>query len=159
MPVATIHRQTRPDDSPHPRDDEAREPCSDEHITVPVRIRPDPQPSHSQKRLQAVRQAPCCGWLLCLTGDARGRDFRLVPGDNVAGTSSRVQIVLADRFLSRRHFLVTCLGGRFLIGDLGSTNGTYVNGKRVSRTLLRNGDVIIAGTVKLRFVSADEIYD
>ena len=56
-----------------------------------------------------------------------------------------------DRSVSRRHARIERVGGGFAIEDLGSLNGVRVNGQRVPRTLLADGDEITLGEVRLRF--------
>ena len=57
----------------------------------------------------------------------------------------------ADRTMSRFHCEIVVEEGRALIRDLGSTNGTRVNERRVSRHGLQDGDVIRVGDTSLRF--------
>jgi serine/threonine-protein kinase len=57
-----------------------------------------------------------------------------------------------DRYFSRFHFLVECNPPSCRLQDLGSRNGTYVNGARVERADLRDGDVIRGGRTQLRVV-------
>ena len=64
----------------------------------------------------------------------------------VVGRSSQVQFpVPEDGFLSRNHFLIEFNPPVCFLRDLGSTNGTKVNGHRVETVRLRNGDQIAAG--------------
>lgn len=63
-------------------------------------------------------------------------------------------VVLADPDVSRQHALVEKYGDRYLVRDLGSTNGTYVNGKRVDAEMLCPGDVIEVGGTRLVFLVA-----
>lgn len=113
--------------------------ATDEDITAPVRTEPLPQ--------------QCSARLIALNGPRPGTDYRLRSGDNWVGSSRRLHIVLDDGFVSRRHFVLTGRNGRFVLTDLGSTNGTYVNGKRTARSTLANGDVVVAGAMKLRFLT------
>lgn len=55
--------------------------------------------------------------------------------------------------VSRLHCSITGEGGRFLLQDLGSTNGTLVNGNEVGSIELRNGDVITMGEIELEFLT------
>ncbi len=65
----------------------------------------------------------------------------------VVGRSSQVQFsVHDDRRLSREHFLIEINPPLCILKDLGSTNGTKVNGLRVESAQLRDGDVIAAGS-------------
>ena len=61
-----------------------------------------------------------------------------------AGSSDLV--LTQDKFLSGFHFSVACGAGRALIRDLGSSNGTFVNGNRVTQFDLKDGDSIQAGS-------------
>ncbi len=80
-----------------------------------------------------------------------GRDVQLDRDVLVIGRSSGCDIVLDDPNVSRRHAEVRRLGEGFSLVDLGSTNGTEVNGQRVGETSLMNGDVIGVGTTRLTF--------
>lgn len=55
--------------------------------------------------------------------------------------------------MSRVRCNITGEGGRFLLRDLGSTNGTLVNGNEVESIELRNGDVITMGEIELEFLT------
>lgn len=72
-----------------------------------------------------------------------------------AGRSSGNDLILADPEVSRRHIRILRRADGFAVEDTGSTNGTFVNGQRISHlTLLQDGDTIDLGdTVRLRFVS------
>ena len=61
-----------------------------------------------------------------------------------------------DAHLSRRHFRVIMHEGQYVLEDLGSRNGTYVNGVRVQSHLLRDGDVIGAARRFLVFLRGME---
>ncbi len=67
-----------------------------------------------------------------------------VEGDSLdIGRSTRCDVTIADRFLSRRHARLTSSQGRWKIEDLGSRNGTLVNGTRLDGpTEIKDGDVI-----------------
>ena len=67
------------------------------------------------------------------------------------GRSSDCSVVLSDPNVSRRHAEIRHIGEGYSLIDLGSTNGTEVNGQRVAETALMNGDVISVGQTKLTF--------
>jgi hypothetical protein len=60
-------------------------------------------------------------------------------------------IILEDTRVSRHHAQLRYRGRRFWVADLGSTNGTYVNGEQVEEQALRDGDVISLGGLELTF--------
>ena len=63
--------------------------------------------------------------------------------DLIIGRSKLADVTISDRFLSRRHARMFRDGGEWLIEDLGSRNGTYVNGSRIKEaTTVAPGDVI-----------------
>lgn len=63
-------------------------------------------------------------------------------------------VILEDTRVSRHHAQLRYRQRRFWVTDLGSTNGTFVNGERVSETALRDGDVISLGGLELTFRDA-----
>ena len=67
------------------------------------------------------------------------------------GRSSECTIVLTDPNVSRRHAEIRRIGDGYSLVDLGSTNGTEVNGQRIAETALMNGDVIGVGETRLTF--------
>ncbi len=75
--------------------------------------------------------------------------FELDRPGYVIGREAGNDLVIEDPQVSRRHAQLTRQGNSYLIEDIGSTNGTYVNGKRVTApTLLTNGDMVgLADTV------------
>ena len=79
--------------------------------------------------------------------------FELRDGETSLGRSSASTIVLrSDDYASGRHAQLTRHGGLLYIEDLGSTNGTFVNGRKtVGATPLRNGDTVRVGSTTFRY--------
>jgi hypothetical protein len=98
---------------------------------------------------------PCVGWVVVLNGELRGRDFRLVDGKNTMGTAADCDVVLTDPYLSSHHSVIRHENGEYILVDLDSTNGSYVNGKAVSRMDLIDNDTIRLGRTELRFKSIE----
>jgi pSer/pThr/pTyr-binding forkhead associated (FHA) protein len=73
--------------------------------------------------------------------------------DTVAtiGRSPDSTVHLADTSVSRRHAELRPAGDGWAVADIGSTNGTRVNGATVTERRLKDGDVITVGDVQLRF--------
>jgi pSer/pThr/pTyr-binding forkhead associated (FHA) protein len=90
------------------------------------------------------------GFALVVTeGPARGAHWPLRDGLHEAGRNTAATVFLDDITVSRHHAAFHIQGQRFLLRDLGSTNGTYVNGKLVEETELSPGDEVIIGRFHL----------
>lgn len=77
--------------------------------------------------------------------DGSGRTFTLKQGANVIGRGQDAEFRLADTGVSRRHLEISWDGQVAMLTDLGSTNGTTVNGSPVQSWQLADGDVVRAG--------------
>ncbi|WP_029430679.1 DUF3662 and FHA domain-containing protein [Blastococcus sp. URHD0036] len=77
--------------------------------------------------------------------DGPGTRHELTTGRNVIGRGTDADIRLPDTGVSRKHVDVVLDSGTAFVEDLGSTNGTLVNGRRVTRQALADGDVIRIG--------------
>lgn len=84
-----------------------------------------------------------------VSGD--GRTYPLQMGSTVIGRGDQANLRLPDVGISRRHARLDFDGGQVVLTDLGSTNGTMVNGQRVSAVALNPGDMIQLGTTTLTF--------
>jgi hypothetical protein len=80
-----------------------------------------------------------------------GSQIEIADRVTVIGRSSDCNISLSDPNVSRRHAEVRRIGDGYSLVDLGSTNGTEVNGQRIQETALMNGDVIGVGTTSITF--------
>jgi Protein of unknown function (DUF3662)/FHA domain len=80
-----------------------------------------------------------------------GRQFAVAIGSTVIGRGEGAQVRLADVGISRQHARLDYDGTRMVLTDLGSTNGTTVNGNRITAAALQHGDVIQLGTTTLTF--------
>ncbi len=85
------------------------------------------------------------------SGNSDGVRMAVSPGQAVVvGRGRRANLVIADdRFISSRHFLVKCENDCCKLTDLCSTNGTWVNEKKVTESSLMDGDEIVAGRTKV----------
>jgi tetratricopeptide (TPR) repeat protein len=91
------------------------------------------------------------GVLYVIGGADRGKTYELVLPETRVGRGADQDMVLADIAVSRRHITIHAEGGRFRLKDLGSGNGTLINGQRVDSVLLNDGDQIEVGNTLMRF--------
>ena len=95
------------------------------------------------------------GYRLRCELDGQGRTFIVRRGETSIGSRDDNAICLPFPHVSRRHAIVTYDGREVVIEDLGSTNGTFVNGDRTVRSPLRAGDVVQLGEVAMRLESVE----
>ncbi|WP_068923160.1 FHA domain-containing protein [Planobispora rosea] len=92
-------------------------------------------------------------------GPLSGQRFALGDTPITFGRRSGSSVVIASRRASRCHAEVRHEGGRYVLHDLGSRNGTLVNGVRVTSHVLQPGDLIMIGEERFRFLAAAETAD
>ncbi|MFW6133594.1 MAG: ATP-binding protein, partial [Planctomycetota bacterium] len=87
-----------------------------------------------------------------IQGPDRGRTYTLREGENIIGRRGR-SVALSDGTVSRRHAQLVPADGKWMLTDLGSANGTYLNGVRLRReTQVNRGDQIRCGATLLVFL-------
>jgi diguanylate cyclase (GGDEF)-like protein len=124
---------------------------------------------HDGERTQAFK-APALraveakhAFLIVLAGNDLGLQLPLEHEKNRIGRSEEAEIYLNDTLISRMHACVTKerIEGsdhfEYFLTDTGSTNGSFVNGQPVCRTILRDGDKIQVGETVLKFSYLDEM--
>lgn len=93
-----------------------------------------------------------------ISGKYQGGEFPLIEGvPVVVGRSSDLDMVLVEEMVSRRHAHIEMRSGVVQVEDLGSTNGTFVNGERVQKASLTEGDRLLIGTSILKLVSVEDV--
>jgi len=134
---------------------------------VPPRAAPSPPPSHvphvaggdqgrtiDLSRTVAITAdgdnfKPSYGSIKFVSGPLSGQQFQIKPdGDFIGRDGGSSQIVIGDPRISKRHLWIGVKGGRVVITDQNSRNGTFVNdpkSQRVTETPLNAGDVVILG--------------
>ncbi|GJM40164.1 MAG: hypothetical protein DHS20C20_04460 [Ardenticatenaceae bacterium] len=95
--------------------------------------------------------------LVAREGQLVGQRWTIENDDFLIGRGSDCHIVLPERQVSRYHVRITQENGRYIVHDLGSRNGTHLNGSQIDgQAVLQDGDEIsIALAVKLVFVGTD----
>lgn len=93
-----------------------------------------------------------------LGGPSMGQQILLEEGEGIWGRSQDAQVYIEDEAISRHHFKIKVHDKVATLEDLGSTNGTYVNGHRVKEYVLQPNDKIqISSVTVLRFAYVDPI--
>ena len=107
--------------------------------------RPEPEPTQAAtpEELGLDAEPPTIAW----NGDRRELDKRRV----LIGRSRECDIQLNDANVSRRHAEIRQEGATFWVVDLDSTNGVEVNGRRLKRAKLEDGDRIVMGSTEMTF--------
>ncbi len=93
------------------------------------------------------------GWLVPLQGPQRGELFTLGAATLIGTDPATCNLVLMDKFMSSKHAEIKVEAGLWMLKDLGSTNGTYVNDKRVDKQELVDNDFVKFGQALCRFKS------
>jgi hypothetical protein len=91
-----------------------------------------------------------------ISGKYQGGEFPLrMNREIIIGRSSDLDMVLVEDMVSRRHAKISTTEAEIYIQDMGSTNGTFVNGEKVQRSRLNEGDRILVGTSIIKVVGVD----
>src|SRR5689334_4611465 len=91
-------------------------------------------------------------WLQILNGELKGQRFPLRKSCLI-GRGPHNHIVLDDSRVSRQHARISLHNDHYVLHDLGSVNGSYVNEERVERQVLELNDVVRFGQLSFRLVS------
>ena len=109
------------------------------------------------QELQARRQQ-LAAYLVVLQGTNVGEMHKLEGPEIIIGRAMSAQVRLNDDGISRRHCRILQIGGTVTLEDLGSANGTLVNGEMVQQHPLKEGDKIRLGsTTMLKFTYQDKL--
>src|SRR5258706_13562626 len=94
--------------------------------------------------------------LVVIKGAQRGTEFVIGSENFRVGKAPENDLVLGDETVSRVHFEIMRDGKGYLVRDMKSTNGTFLDGAEVKEAYLRAGSVIAAGSVELKFTPFEE---
>jgi len=93
-----------------------------------------------------------------ISGKYQGGEFPLPEkGEVIIGRAADVGMVLVEDMVSRKHARMVVDAKRLGIMDLGSTNGTFVNGEKITKIELKIGDRVLVGTNILKVVGIEEL--
>lgn len=94
-------------------------------------------------------------YILFISGPLIGKMY-LLEDETIVGRADEADIAICDSRISRKHLKIEVTDGNAFIEDLGSTNGTFINGERIKRCLLKNGDKVhISSDTFFKFAIGD----
>jgi hypothetical protein len=102
-----------------------------------------PEPATKRFHLRMIKGVPAYG-VYFVEGRAR------------IGRSEESDVFLVDPSVSRTHAIVEVQGVEPVVRDLGSTNGTFVNGERIEARQLKDGDELMFGNTRMRFEASGD---
>lgn len=111
-----------------------------------------------KREIQKAKEQEAC--LIIIRGTPQGHRFFLTQDEMVIGRDPTADISVVDQGISRKHAKVSKANGKVQIEDLGSSNGTFVNDKKIEagqRVSLSKEDMIKAGNSIFKFLPAGEI--
>ena len=94
--------------------------------------------------------------LVIVAGKLRGQEFDLQEGENIIGRDTGCDVHIPVEGVSSRHSSLTVTGDTCYVVDMGSANGTFVNGKMLKRGTVKNGDKIALPDVIIQVVFVEE---
>ncbi len=93
-----------------------------------------------------------------ISGKYQGGEFPLKEErEIIIGRSSELDMVLVEDMVSRQHARISTNTAGVRIEDLGSTNGTFVNGEKIKEASLTEGDRVLIGTSIIKVINADDM--
>ena len=116
------------------------------------RSRSDADVVVTPKAIQYSAQTMALWARLVLKTGAQTRSFPLSMETQTIGRSPKNNIVITDPVVSTFHARIDRARDGFTVVDLTSTNGTFLNGKRIAEALLKPGDEVQVGSVKLSYL-------
>lgn len=116
--------------------------------------RAEPRPSPAARKteiLERPAEIDGLGWLVGAAGDSRGKTHRLDREKVTVGADRGCEVTIDETHVSDRHASIRFQDGAFHVTDLDSTNGTFLNGERIHREGVADGD-------RLRFGGSEWIF-
>jgi pSer/pThr/pTyr-binding forkhead associated (FHA) protein len=114
-------------------------------------------PAHKASPAASLRPGAGRSYVLrFISGKYQGGEFPIVNDKPIiVGRSSDLDMVLVEDMVSRKHARITMQADQIWIEDLGSTNGTFVNGEKIKRARLKEGDRVLIGTSILKVIAGE----
>ena len=149
--------RTRPATHPSPTPPRGVQPTTKEKPVTPQRITPTGSETIRIKNVYE-NELPLA-WVVALNGPEAGQEYRLQKITDIGRESDHNDVVLNDPTISRQHARIRYEKGAFVIYDLASANGVFINGEQVQRRVIAHGDRIKLGQVMLGVLMVQEDFD
>jgi hypothetical protein len=130
-----------------------REAEDDEQTVMPDRFRGSARFEHEEEEEDATiidrPQTGLLGWLIVKSGGRYGHIYKIKSGALIGRDMRKADLVLDDEKISGLHAKITVKNGQFMLWDLGSSNGTYLNGEEVlgATAIHENDEIRLGNTV------------
>jgi pSer/pThr/pTyr-binding forkhead associated (FHA) protein len=114
-------------------------------------------PAHKASQVPSMRPGGGRSYVLrFISGKYQGGEFPIVNDKPIiVGRSSDLDMVLVEDMVSRKHARITMQQDQIWIEDLGSTNGSFVNGEKIKLARLKEGDRVLIGTSILKVIAGE----
>ena len=94
--------------------------------------------------------------VIILSGPQLGKKQQLTANPSVLGRDKTTEFVIAHATVSRRHALIRYHNGKYILKDLGSSNGTFFRGSRIDEIVIDHGDKFQLGSCLVQLILEDE---
>lgn len=154
LPPAVEEKRTQKVSTAQPQ---AARPASEPHVVLSPAQPPRQQPDDARQIVNeraveyAGKNLVIVGHLVLTTRDGAERSFPLTKDSSTLGRHRNNDMVISDPKVSAFHARIDRTAKGFVLVDLESRNGSFVNGRKVQKMLLKNDDVVRAGAARLRY--------
>lgn len=122
----------------------------EEALPAPEEELPDLSEIEIEEKIEISVPSSDKAKVVCIEGDLTPAEFELEENTSI-GRSPSNDIVLKEPKVSRQHAAINLIDGNYVIVDLKSSNGIFVNGRKVEEVVLEEGDEILVGNTKMIF--------
>jgi len=129
-------------------------PIEDHSSTPPVNEFEDSSSGDGATRIFSTKEN-----IKAILNFGNGNQYEIADQEIAIGRSQQCHVVLEDKRSSRKHSLIKHDDTRYILKDLGSANGTLLNGERVDEQILESGDEIQIGDTKFTFEMVQSDYE
>lgn len=116
-----------------------------EEVALEKEKEKEPGPKKTKILREKPAEVKAIAWLVALDEPVRATVYQIIKDKTVVGSSAECDIQFDDEFVSSRHCSIHFDRGKYTITDLDSANGTFVNGRKVAKRTIADGDKVKIG--------------